>query len=57
MLKLLDSGRLPIQAPILNRLSNVLFMNIRTAIKIGNGAGHLENAGVGAGRKAETISD
>ncbi len=35
----------------------MLLMDICTAVKIGNGAGYFEDAGVGASGEAETISD
>ena len=57
MLKLLDSGRLPIQAPILNRLGDMLFMNGGAAVKISNGAGYFEDAGIGSGRETEAVGD
>ena len=48
---------LPIKAPVLNRLGNMLLMNCGTAVKISNGAGYLEDAGVGAGGESEPVSD
>lgn len=51
------SARLPIQAPVLDRLGDMMFMNVRAAIQVSNGRGHLEDAGIGAGRKAETVGD
>ena len=48
---------LPVQAPILNRLGNMLFMNGIAPVKVRNSAGHLEDSGIGSRRKAEAVGD
>ena len=49
--------RLPVQTPVLNRLGEVLLADIVTPFQVGNGPGHLEDAGEGAGRQAESVGD
>lgn len=39
----IHSGRFSIQAPVLNHLSVMLFMNVCAAVEIGNGAGKRAN--------------
>ena len=49
--------RLPVQTPVLNRLGEVLLADMLTAFEVGDGPGDLEDAGEGAGRKAEPVGD
>ena len=42
------SGSFPVQAPVLNRVGEVLFKDIVAVLKIGDGAGYLEGPVVGA---------
>ena len=49
--------RLPIQTPVLDRLGEVLLADMLATLKIGDGPGHLEDAGEGAGREAEPVGD
>ena len=46
---------LPIQSPILDPLGQMRLADLRFAGEVGDGAGDLEDAGVGAGREAETV--
>gem|GEM_PF-5670609 len=48
---------LPVQAPILNRLGNMLFMNGIAPVKVRNSAGHFEDSGIGSRRKAEPVGN
>lgn len=52
-----ESLRFPVQTPVLYCLSIVLFANCITPVEIGNGAGHLEDTSIGAGRETEAVGD
>ena len=51
------SGSLPIQAPVLNRFGQVLLTDVFGSVQVGNRAGNLEDAGVGAGGETEPVGD
>lgn len=48
---------LAVQAAVLDRLGDMLLPDRIAPIQVSDGAGHFEDAAVGAGRKAEPISD
>ncbi len=47
--------QLPIEAPIRNRFGDVAFLEMLGAVQVGDGAGHAEDAVVGAGGEAEAF--
>ena len=47
----------PIQTPILDRLGEVLLADALAPLQVGDGPGHLEDAGEGAGGEAEPVGD
>ena len=51
------STYLPVQAPVLDRLGEVLLADMLATLKIGDGPGHLEDSGEGAGGEAEAVGD
>ena len=53
----LPSTCLPVQAAVLDRLGDVLLADMVAGVQVGDGAGHLEDAVVGAGREAEPVGD
>ena len=48
---------LPVQAPVLDRLGEVLLAEMVASLQVGDGPGHLEDAGEGTGREAEPVGD
>src|SRR5438128_816160 len=47
--------QLPIQAPISNRLRHMPLLQVLRTVQVGDGAGHAQDAVVGAGAKAQAF--
>ncbi len=47
----------PVQAPVLDRLGNMLFKNGGAPVKIGDGTRHLEDAGIRTGGESEAVGN